>query len=158
MNLEWSFRKKCIFHTKDKLNFERLNDMETNLKIGMNNVIESQSTEKTTALTMKSGSLKVLATPAMMCLMEQAAAELVEKNLPEDSTSVGISISVEHKAPTPIGLKIKAEAIITNIDGRKISFEVKAFDESDEIGSGTHERFVVNKEKFQNKANSKLHF
>ena len=129
--------------------------METNLKIGMSNAVEMNSTEETTALNMKSGSLKVLATPAMMCLMEQAAAELIEKNLPDDLTSVGISINVAHKAPTPIGLTVKAEAIITNIDGRKISFEVKATDGVDEIGSGTHERFIVNKEKFQNKANSK---
>ena len=130
--------------------------MENNLEVGMKNTVESTSTEETTALNMKSGSLKVLATPAMMCLMEQAAAELVEKNLPADLTSVGISISVAHKAPTPIGLTVKAEAIITNIDGRKISFDVKAFDGVDEIGSGTHERFIVNKEKFQSKANSKL--
>ena len=130
--------------------------METKLEVGMKNVVEAQSTEESTALSMKSGSLKVLATPAMLCLMEQAAAELVEKNLPDDSTRVGISISVEHKAPTPIGLTVKAEATVTNIDGRKISFEVKAFDGIDEIGSGTHERFIVNKEKFQNKADIKV--
>ena len=129
--------------------------MENNLKIGMNNVVEAKSTENTTALNMKSGSLKVLATPAMMCLMEQAAAELVERNLPDDMTSVGISINVAHKAPTPIGLTVKAEAIITDIDGRKITFDVKASDGIDEIGSGTHERFIVNKEKFQTKADNK---
>ena len=129
--------------------------METNLQIGMNNVIEAMSTDQTTALHMKSGSLKVLATPAMMCLMEQAAAELVERNLPEDLTSVGISINVSHKAPTPIGMTVKAEAIITKIDGRKIIFDVKASDGVDEIGIGTHERFIVNKEKFQTKADNK---
>ena len=129
--------------------------METNLQIGMNNVIEAMSTDQTTALHMKSGSLKVLATPAMMCLMEQAAAELVERNLPEDLTSVGISINVSHKAPTPVGMTVKAEAIITKIDGRKITFDVKASDGVDEIGIGTHERFIVNKEKFQTKADNK---
>ena len=130
--------------------------METNLTVGMSNVIEAQSTEETTALKMKSGSLKVLATPAMMCLMEQAAAELVERNLPDDLTSVGIAININHKAPTPVGLTIKAEAVITKIDDRKIIFDVKAFDGVDEIGSGTHERFIVNKEKFQSKADLKL--
>lgn len=129
--------------------------METNLQIGMNNIVEAISTDQTTALHMKSGSLKVLATPAMMCLMEQAAAELVERNLPEDLTSVGISINVSHKAPTPIGMTVKAEAIITKIDGRKITFDVKASDGVDEIGIGTHERFIVNKEKFQTKADNK---
>ena len=122
----------------------------------MSNTVEAQSTEETTALEMKSGSLKVLATPMMMCLMEQSAAELVERNLPDDLTSVGIAVNISHKAPTPIGLSIRAEAIITKVDGRKITFDVKAFDGVDEIGSGTHERFIVNKEKFQAKADGKL--
>ena len=130
--------------------------METTLKVGMNNTVGAQSTEKTTAVEMKSGSLKVLATPAMMCLMEQAAAELVDHNLPDDLTSVGIAVNISHKAPTPIGLTVRAEAVITKIDGRKITFDVKAFDEIDEIGSGTHERFIVNKERFQAKADGKL--
>ncbi len=130
--------------------------METTLKVGMNNTVEAQSTEKTTAVEMKSGSLKVLATPAMMCLMEQAAAELVDHNLPDDLTSVGIAVNISHKAPTPIGLTVRAEAVITKIDGRKITFDVKAFDDIDEIGSGTHERLIVNKEKFQAKADGKL--
>lgn len=121
----------------------------------MKHVVESKSTESTTALNMKSGSLKVLATPIMMCLMEQAAAELAEQNFSDDSTSVGISINIKHNAPTPIGLNIKAEATVTNIDGRKISFEVKAFDDKEEIGNGTHERFIVDKVKFQSKADSK---
>ena len=130
--------------------------MEVNLEVGMSNFIETQSVEETTALAMKSGSLKVLATPAMMCLMEQAAAELVERNLPNDLTSVGIAINVSHKAPTPVGLTVRAEAVVTQVDGRKIIFDVKAFDGVNEIGSGTHERFIVNKDKFQTKANSKL--
>ena len=92
----------------------------------------------------------------MLCLMEQAASELVEKNLPDDLTSVGISINVSHKAPTPIGLTVKAEAIITSVEDRKIIFEVKASDEVGEIGSGKHERFIVNKAKFQSKADSKV--
>ncbi|MBR2180209.1 MAG: thioesterase family protein [Selenomonadaceae bacterium] len=130
--------------------------MESTLKIGMSNSVEIQSTEETTALELKSGSLRVLATPAMMCLMEQAAAELVERNLSDDLTSVGIAINISHKAPTPIGLTVRAEAVITNVDGRKITFDVKAFDDVEEIGSGTHERFIVNKEKFQTKADGKL--
>ena len=92
----------------------------------------------------------------MICLMEQAAAELVEKNLSENLTSVGISINIAHKSPTPIGLKISAEAEITKIEGKKIYFAVKAYDEVNEIGSGTHERYIVEKEKFQSKADSKI--
>ncbi|MBR1730362.1 MAG: thioesterase family protein [Selenomonadaceae bacterium] len=92
----------------------------------------------------------------MIALMEQAAAELVERNVSDDLTSVGTAININHNSPTPIGLKIRAEAMITKIDGRKISFEITAFDEVGEIGRGTHERFIVNKDKFQSKADSKL--
>lgn len=130
--------------------------METLLKVGLKNFSEAQSTEETTALAIKSGSLKVLATPVMIALMEQAAAELVERNVSDDLTSVGTAININHNSPTPIGLKIRAEAMITKIDGRKISFEITAFDEVGEIGRGTHERFIVNKDKFQSKADSKL--
>ena len=104
---------------------------------------------------MGSGSLKVLATPSMIALMEQAASELVDRNLPADRTSVGISLNVKHIAATPIGLKLRAEATITSIDGRKIIFDVRAFDEREEIGSGAHERFIVDRKKFQSKADGK---
>lgn len=125
------------------------------LTVGMKNAVEGRSTEETSAIAMKSGSLKVLSTPSMLALMEQAAAELVDQNVPAEQTSVGISINVKHKAPTPIGLKLRAEASIIAVDGRKIIFEVKAFDEREEIGNGTHERFIVDRKKFQSKADGK---
>ena len=91
----------------------------------------------------------------MIALMEQAAAELVDQNVPADKTSVGISIKIKHQAATPIGLKLRAEAVIIAVDGRKIIFEVKAFDEREEIGNGIHERFIVDRKKFQSKADGK---
>ncbi|MCR5833202.1 MAG: thioesterase family protein [Selenomonadaceae bacterium] len=123
--------------------------------IGMTNIVEDTVTEKNTAVTLGSGSLKVLATPAMICLIERAAADLVEKNLPQELTSVGISLDVQHTAPTPIGMKIRAEVKITAVDGRKIIFDVAAYDERGEIGRGNHQRFIVDREKFQGKANDK---
>lgn len=122
---------------------------------GMRNVAEISVTAENTALALGSGSLKVFATPAMIRLIERAAAELVEKNLPPESTSVGISINIKHTAPTPIGMNVRAEVEIISVDRRKIIFDVAAFDGRGEIGRGTHERFIVDREKFQSKADSK---
>ena len=127
-----------------------------NLKIGLKNSAESIVTENDTALKIGSGSLKVLATPKMIALMEKSAADLVEKLLPEEFTSVGISLNVQHTAPTPINMKFFAQAEIIAVDGRKIIFEVSANDERGEIGRGTHERFIVDRKKFQSKADSKI--
>lgn len=122
---------------------------------GMRNVAEIFVTAENTALALGSGSLNVFATPAMIRLIERAAAELVEKNLPPESTSVGISINIKHTAPTPIGMSVRAEVEIISVDGRKIIFDVAAFDGRGEIGRGVHERFIVDRKKFQSKADSK---
>ena len=129
--------------------------MYENLR-GLKNVAETLATEENTALAVGSGSLKVFATPEMIRLIETAAAELVEKNLPHELTSVGTSVNVKHTAPTPCNMKIRAEVEITAVDGRKIIFEVAAFDERGEIGRGLHERFIVDRKKFQLKASLKL--
>ena len=113
-------------------------------------------TAANTARAMSSGCLEVFATPAMCCLMEQAASELMDSLLEEGSTSVGTALNVAHTAATPVGMQVRAVAEITGVEGRRISFKVTAFDEAGEIGSGTHERFIVFKEKFQQKADSKL--
>ena len=124
--------------------------------IGMTNVAEDIVTAENTALALSSGSLKVYATPAMIRLIERAAAELVEKNLPSELTSVGISLNVRHSAPTPCGLTVRADVKIISVDGRKITFDAVAFDERGEIGRGSHERFIVDKVKFQTKADAKI--
>jgi len=127
-----------------------------NLKIGLKNSVAQIVTEKDTAVAVGSGSLKVLATPKLIALVEKAAADLAEKVLPPEFTSVGTLINFEHTAPTPLNLKYRAEVEIAEIDGRKIIFEVTTFDERGEIGRGRHERFIVNREKFQAKADSKF--
>ena len=125
------------------------------IKLGLKNVVTEEVTAKNTAKTMGSGSLEVYATPAMTCLMEKAATEALEPLLADGWTTVGISLDVQHKAATPIGLSVRVEAEVTAVDGRKITFSVKAFDDKEEIGSGTHERFAVMKEKFMGKASEK---
>ena len=127
-----------------------------NLKVGLKNSAEKIVGENDSALAVGSGSLKVLATPIMLAVMEKSAADLVEKILPEEFTSVGISLDIKHTAPTPIGMKIFAQAEIIAVDGKKIIFEIVANDECGEIGRGTHERFIVDRKKFQSKADSKI--
>ena len=127
-----------------------------NLQIDLKNSAESVVTENDTALKVGSGSLKVLATPKMIALVEKAATDLIDKNVPSEYTSVGISLLVAHTAPTPVGMKISAEVEIISVDNRKIMFHFEVFDECGEIGSGTHERFIVEREKFQAKADKKI--
>ena len=127
-----------------------------NLKVGLKNSAEKIDGANDSALAVGSGSLKVLATPIMLAVMEKSAADLVEKLLPEEFTSVGISLDIKHTAPTPIGMKIFAQAEIIAVDGKKIIFEIVANDERGEIGRGIHERFIVDRKKFQSKADSKI--
>ena len=122
---------------------------------GMTNSAEEFVTEENTALALRSGNLKVFATPALIRLIEEAAAELVEKNISPELTSVGISLDVKHTSPTPLGMKVRAEVKIISVEGRKLTFDVVAYDERGEIARGSHERFIVYKEKFQSKANAK---
>ena len=128
----------------------------TAVQVGLKNTVSEEVTEEKTARAMGSGSLPVYATPAMTCLMEKAATETVEALVPEGWTTVGISLHVAHTAATPVGLTVQAEAEVTAVEGRKIIFTVRAYDDQGEIGVGSHERFAVAKEKFLAKAAAKV--
>ena len=132
--------------------------MEITEKIqpGMAREVSEAVCDKNTAAAMGSGTLPVYATPAMVALMERAAAELAEQQLPEGWTSVGIGMQLAHTAATPCGMQVKARAEVTAVDGRKISYRLTACDAAGEIGHGTHERFAVTSEKFLAKAAAKL--
>lgn len=132
-------------------NFERVDIVQIGQKKEVNLIV----TEENTAKFVKSGSLPVFATPVMTAIMEEAAASLLEEEMEDGNTTVGISMNIKHTAATPVGMKVRAEAEITEIDGRKITFKVTAFDEVEKIGEGVHERFVVKSEKFLAKANGK---
>jgi len=108
-----------------------------------------------TARTMGSGDLEVFATPAMIALMEKAATNALKEYLAPDSSSVGTVINVRHTAATPLGMTVTARAVLTCVDGKRLVFSVEAFDEKDKIGEGTHERFIVNCERFLAKTNGK---
>lgn len=112
-------------------------------------------TDEVTAAAVGSGMLPVFATPSMIALMEKAAAESVAPQLDAGMTTVGTKLDVAHTAATPVGMTVRAETELTEIDGRRLIFTVHAFDDAGEIGSGTHERFIVNAEKFLAKAEAK---
>lgn len=121
------------------------------LETGLTHTSSLTVTEALTAKAMGSGDLPVLATPAMMVLMENAAMTAVAPELPEGSTTVGGHIESSHLKPTPVGAEVKAEATLTKVDGRKLYFTVKAMQGDTVIGEGTHLRFIVDREKFMSK-------
>lgn len=123
---------------------------------GVKNRIEIIVTEDDTAKSLGSGELMVLATPRMIALMEECAYKSLSPYLEEGSGSVGTMLNVSHISATPVGMKAWAETEVTKVDGRKIVFSVKAFDECGLIGQGTHERFIIYNEKFTQKTYSKL--
>lgn len=126
------------------------------IEIGMKGTAFTNVEREDTAKEVGSGDLLVYATPCMVALMEGAACEAIAAALPENQTSVGTALNIEHISATPVGLEVHAEAEVIAIDGKKITFSVRAFDESGEIGSGTHVRFLVNSQKFLEKTYEKL--
>ncbi|MGI5893555.1 MAG: thioesterase family protein [Candidatus Merdivicinus sp.] len=126
------------------------------IQIGAKLKVDSKAAESLLACAMGSGELPVYATPAMAALMENAAATLLKNFLDEGETSVGIRLNLAHTSATPKDAKVWAEAEITAVDRKKVTFSVKAYDETGEIGSAEHDRFVVDAEKFLAKANAKL--
>lgn len=125
------------------------------ITIGAKAAAQMPVTEEKTAKQVGSGSLLVFATPMMAALMEQAACEALAPFLESGETTVGTELNIQHTAATPVGLNVTAEAEVTAVNGREIAFKVTARDDAGEIGSGTHKRFLVFTEKFQNKANGR---
>ena len=121
------------------------------LKPGLTGTAETVVRETNTALAMGSGSLRVFATPCMVALMEQAACNAVDPCFNDSESSVGTLVNITHDAATAPGKKVTATATLVEVEGRKLVFEVTAADEDKQIGKGTHERFIVNKEKFMAK-------
>ena len=103
------------------------------------------------AVAMGSGDLPVLATPAMVALMENAAMNAVAGGLPEGSTTVGAMMNTTHIKPSAVGDTVSATAVLKEVEGRKLTFEVRAQDSKGVIGEGTHVRYIVDKEKFMSK-------
>lgn len=126
------------------------------LEKGITGNLECTVTEEKTARAMGSGELAVYATPAMIALMEETAYKSVSAELDEGAGSVGTLMNVKHVAASPVGMKITCRTELLEVDGRRLVFRVEAFDEKGLVGEGTHERFIIQNEKFQQKADSKL--
>ena len=125
------------------------------LKPGIKGKNEMLVTEEKTAKAVGSGTLDVLATPAMIALMEKTAYESVADVLEEGEGTVGTLVNIKHVAATPVGMKVRCESELLKVEGRALTFSVACYDERGLIGEGEHQRFVVCNEKFQEKANAK---
>jgi len=125
------------------------------IQTGIKGYSECLVSVETSAKAMGSGELNVFATPAMIALIEKAAWQSVAPELEEGQGTVGTRLDVSHLAATPLGMKVRCETTLTEIDGRRLVFSAEVFDEAGKIGEGTHERFIVFNEKFQAKADAK---
>lgn len=125
------------------------------LPIGLTGTAELVVGEQHTAPRVGSGRIRVLATPVMINLIEAAALAAVEQSLPEHHQSLGTLLHVTHVAATPVGTRVRATAELTRVEGRTLHFRVRADDERELIGEGTHERVVVNLERFDARVNEK---
>ncbi len=121
------------------------------MKIGLTYTSTLVISKDHVAAVMGSGDLHVFATPAMVALMENAAMLAVANHLSEGSTTVGAMMNTSHVKPSPVGDEVKATAVLTGIEGRKLTFSVKAEDSKGIIGEAVHVRYVVDKEKFMSK-------
>ncbi len=126
------------------------------ITVGMKGEVSTLVEREDTAKEVGSGDLLVYATPCMVALMEGAACEAIADAMPDTQTTVGTALTIEHISSTPVGLEVRAEAVVTAVEGKVITFEVSAFDEAGEIGRGTHKRVIVNSQKFLEKAYNKL--
>ena len=126
------------------------------ITVGMRGEVFSDVDRSDTAKEVGSGDLLVYATPCMAALMEGAACEAIAEALKADQTTVGTLLSIEHISATPVGMEVRAEATVTAVEGKVITFDVKAFDEAGEIGHGSHKRVIVNAQKFLDKVYTKL--
>ena len=126
------------------------------LKTGIKGHQELVVAQELTAKNMGSGVMDVFATPAMLALMEKTAFTSVAEYLNEGCGSVGTKVDIEHVASSPVGMKITCDSELIEVEGRKLVFKVEAYDEKGLIGKGTHERFIVENKKFQEKTDNKL--
>ncbi len=126
------------------------------ITVGMQGHASTLAEREDTAGEVGSGSLLVYATPCMVALMEGAACDAVAGALPDDKTSVGIFLCVSHISATPVGMQVRAEAEVTQVEGNTITFQLTAYDEAGKIGEGTHKRAIVSAQKFLDKTYAKL--
>jgi predicted thioesterase len=124
--------------------------------VGLKGKAEAVVDDSNTAEAACSGALRVFGTPFMIALMEKAAWSSLQQALEPGKGSVGTRIDVAHTSATPVGMKVYAESVVTAVEGRKVTFRVTAYDEAGEIGSGEHERVIIDNDRFMERTYSKL--
>ena len=125
------------------------------IEVGSKGRAETVVVQENTAAAVGSGLVPVFATPYMIALMENAAVNALTPYMEENQGSVGTHLDVSHDAATPIGMKVWAEAEVTAVDGKALTFSVTAYDEAGVIGKGTHNRFIITVDRFLAKAEKK---
>ena len=126
------------------------------IQTGLKGSREFTVKESDSAKAFRSGSLDVLATPVMIAYAEETCADLVQQLLDKGIGTVGTRVDICHLAPTPIGMKYRCDCEITAVEGRKITFSIELFDEKEQIAKGSHERFIINEERFFKKTQNKI--
>lgn len=126
------------------------------LSIGIQHTLILTVTQTETAKFVQSGGMEVLATPVLINCMEKCAWQSILPHLAENTDTVGTFIEIHHLAPTPIGMQIKCISELIEINNRELVFNIEAFDDVEKIAQATHKRFIIQCDKFQNKANMKL--
>ncbi len=122
--------------------------MKKELEAGISHQEKKTVKYEDTAAKYGSGLVEVFATPAMISLMENTALKTVLPYLGEDLNTVGFEVNVKHLKPTPVGKEVTCTAILKEVDGKKLVFDVEAEDDDGKIGKGTHTRYIINTKKF----------
>jgi fluoroacetyl-CoA thioesterase len=131
-------------------------ELPADLKSGLTGTAEIVVGTRDTAPHVGSGKIGVLATPIMVNLMEAAALAAVERYMPPGHQTVGTHLDVKHFAATPVGLRVRAHAELVKVEGRTLTFTIRAVDEREAIGEGVHERLIINVERFDQRMQRKL--
>ena len=118
------------------------------LQSGIKNEKSIVVTEELTASKVGSGLLPVYATPSMIALMENTCADCVQPYMQEGDGTVGTSVDIKHVSATPVGKTVRCECTLTEVNGKKLVFELNAYDDKGLIGTGTHKRAIINSEAF----------
>ncbi len=125
------------------------------LPLGLRGEARMVVREEDTAQHLGSGNVAVLATPRMIALMEKASVKAVDHLLPPGQATVGSEVQVRHLAATPQGMEVTAHSELVEVEGRRLTFKVEAFDEREKIGEGTHIRFIIDLDRFREKVKAK---
>jgi predicted thioesterase len=130
--------------------------MSLELNVGQKNTKTYSVAFEHTAISMSSGALEVYATPMLIAAMEETCMILAARGLTDPDTTVGTLVNIRHLSPSPVGMEVRVDCELTEIDGRRLVFRVEAHDATgDLIGEGIHERFVIDRERFMAKVRDK---